>query len=571
MRQGEQHCQRRAPPLRPDVVASQEDDPESADDSKSRQRTASESHEVRPIIVALCVLLLCYLCVYPRLLNFMGYYYLRIGQPAAAKLAYQRILRIWPRLMDSNLAVLHAANIFMSRQAYWEARYAEAQAELSSLANALPDRASAHYHLNVEVSSAVYAWESETARPREELLGSAGADNATTLAALGETVRALAAEAEPYLLGALALRSATACEPAVDLERSCHNLGALLLDLGRYDDASMLLAYPHIEPRRPSSHAEPHLALPGLALPGSALPGSAPPGSASSGFSMLRTHRFPHLEAYLPDLLEGRDEFASSHEVGGVLAAASCAGLIAAAEDHAAAHGGWSRGRHQQYPTTDLPLSHLAASTPAVAAATAALHTAVLPAFQRAFPSLGGLGLFVDDAFVAKYGGSGGAQRSLAFHADGTPLSFICTLAAPTAGGGTLFRAAVSIDEVGRIHRGDSTAGHGSSTHGHSGGLTPPEGDCLVFAGGALLHGGLPVTAGVRYLLIGFVGVGRGAAASKGEYDAYRERWSAAKRADAGLHAAHDAGEEEAKLQSSRGRANASAANVFQYVMQASI
>ena len=51
------------------------------------------------------------------------------------------------------------------------------------------------------------------------------------------------------------------------------------------------------------------------------------------------------------------------------------------------------------------------------------------------------------------------------------------------------------------------------------------------------------MTAGVRYLLIGFVGVGRGVGGGAGKssrYDAYRDRWADAKRADARLHEAHD-------------------------------
>ena len=51
------------------------------------------------------------------------------------------------------------------------------------------------------------------------------------------------------------------------------------------------------------------------------------------------------------------------------------------------------------------------------------------------------------------------------------------------------------------------------------------------------------MTDGVRYLLIGFVGVGRGGGASKSRYEAYRDAWASAKRADARLHSEHDKAE----------------------------
>ena len=80
-------------------------------------------------------------------------------------------------------------------------------------------------------------------------------------------------------------------------------------------------------------------------------------------------------------------EFAMAAEIGGVLAVETCMAVVAVAEEHAAEHGGWSTGRHQQYPTTDLPLSHLdAAKHASVAAVSRALRDALLPAFAHAFP-----------------------------------------------------------------------------------------------------------------------------------------------------------------------------------------
>ena len=524
MRQAE-NCQRRWPNA--EAFTPVEDDDDHDPESKLKKSPASEGVvdvcELKVIMALIGCLALCYILLVPKMSEFMAGLYLRTGQPAAALAAYERVLSVRPRLYDVDDALLHAANLLMARQAFWEARHADAHSRLSRLTDALPDRADAHFHLNVEVSTDVFSWDAITLEAREEL---ARADNATALSALGGLVRDFAAEAEPSLQAALALAASPACSIAVDVGRSCHNLGVLLFDLGRHEDAARLLAYPHVAP-----------------LPAA---GSSPSSSSLGSSLGLTRHRIAHLEEFLP---VGAAEFASSFEVANVLSQEACTALIAAAEAHAASHDGWSRGRHQQYPTTDLPLSHLDASTPAVAAALSGLRTGVLPAFGHAYPSLSRLAVYVDDAFVAKYADdTGNAQPGLAFHGDGTPLSFICTLQPPAGGGGTVFRAALPLSEVGRIHRSDSTAGYGSVLPAV---VAPRAGDCLIFAGGALLHGGVPVTAGVRYLLIGFVGVGRGAgvgAADAAEsethqrrYDAYREHWVAAKRADAGLHAAHEA------------------------------
>ena len=477
---------------------------------------------MRPLVSALLVLsLLGYVFIFPKFYTNIGFFYLRTGQPASALAAYEKCLRVWPRIYDVDEIVLHAAKLAIARQSYWEARLADAQARFESLAESLSDRADNHHHLNVYVSSLVYNWEVSTAEVREAL--ASREDNATALTALGEMVRGFSVEAEPRVMAALALRDATpACEPTVDVEQSCHSLGALLFDLGRYHVASRFLRYPYFEGSSAS------------------LPAPTPPTA------QLALHRFPHLDPYLP---VGRRDMAQAATVAAVLSADACQGLVQAAEAHASANGGWSRARHDGYPTTDLPLSHLDHSKPAVDGAVRSVRDALLPAYAAAFPSLSELGLYVDDAFVAKYGELGGAQKGLSFHSDGTPLSFICTLALPSAGGGTLFRAAVPLGEVGHIHSGDSSTVHGDKSSAgqraeadaaSTAALVPGKGDCLLFAGGALLHGGVPVTAGVRYLLVGFVGVGRGGGANKSSYEAYRDSWVSAKRADRRLHDEHE-------------------------------
>ena len=85
------------------------------------------------------------------------------------------------------------------------------------------------------------------------------------------------------------------------------------------------------------------------------------------------------------------------------------------------------------------------------------------------------------DLFVARYVADG--QRALEEHEDGSPWSFVVSLNDRFEGGGTQF---VELE--------------GAPT------LRPAPGYALMFAG-RNRHRGVPVTAGVRYVLAGFLGL----------------------------------------------------------------
>ena len=159
----------------------------------------------------------------------------------------------------------------------------------------------------------------------------------------------------------------------------------------------------------------------------------------------------------------------------GALPAELCVELIAAAEAHARGHGGWTCERHRHHPTEDLPFAWLKPG-PAHAAARArldALYAAVARAEKRRFRRVREL-----DVFVVRY--APGAQPSLEEHADRGHLSFNVLLSAPDdfEGGGTSFRGL----ELGGVGQGDA----------------------LVHAA-RLAHAGEAVTAGTRYILVGFL------------------------------------------------------------------
>ena len=138
----------------------------------------------------------------------------------------------------------------------------------------------------------------------------------------------------------------------------------------------------------------------------------------------------------------------------------------------------WTTKRHRSYPTTDQELYLLARLD---AAFTRELRASVLPAFASAF-GVNATHLSVLDLFIVRYRAN--AQAALTRHADTSCLSFIVQLneLREFKGGGTLFD-------------------HASAP------IHAPPGSALLFAG-QNLHQAVRVTAGERFILAGFIGVG---------------------------------------------------------------
>ena len=166
-----------------------------------------------------------------------------------------------------------------------------------------------------------------------------------------------------------------------------------------------------------------------------------------------------------------------------VFSGVECARIVRAVDDAAARRGGWDKDRHGRYPTTDMPVGEVSDVEPLIRER---LFTRVLRPLAPHYLPLPLLPEHLEfrDLFFVKYSAAvAGAQRDLAMHTDGSIFSFNVLLNPPTAfeGGGTVFEA------TGRVVQ---PRAHGSAL-GHS---------------GQVRHGGAPITAGERYLLVGFVG-----------------------------------------------------------------
>ena len=201
-----------------------------------------------------------------------------------------------------------------------------------------------------------------------------------------------------------------------------------------------------------------------------------------------------------------------AHSTVPLVDANACDNIIMECEAFARNSGGWTTRRHENYPTTDVPIFKLPGTIkwfkekllPEIA------FPFIAKAFEYSFPdnlvgvgsdgekvpsavSLG-MGLRVVDAFIVKYNATAG-QRELKSHRDGSVFSFNIALneVSEYSGGGTSFRMLQS-------------SGSDSLLGDKSGSITSKKGHILAHSS-ALMHGGHPISKGVRYLLVAFVSV----------------------------------------------------------------
>ena len=159
------------------------------------------------------------------------------------------------------------------------------------------------------------------------------------------------------------------------------------------------------------------------------------------------------------------------------------------------AQDGWTESRHRAFATNDVPARSVTAVADWVHAALRARVLGALEARHATGPLSFRDLFFVRYSHTAAASGVRGAQKGLEAHRDGSPISFNVLLnsADDFDGGGTFFeedrdddapdaQTALPRRTVRRIARGD----------------------CLVHSG-KQRHGGVPVTRGERFLLVGFI------------------------------------------------------------------
>lgn len=164
----------------------------------------------------------------------------------------------------------------------------------------------------------------------------------------------------------------------------------------------------------------------------------------------------------------------------------TCAELVAAAERHAAAVGGWVSTRHDEpYATYDFEVSEVPEVRDVVVPL---IRATMLPTVASLFEGVGD-SMCLRELFLVKYDAGADGKAELALHRDGYLLTFSVLLNDEFSGGGTRLETLGTNVCPERV------------------------GDAFLHSG-RMLHGGAPITRGTRYILVGFVEVGSPAAAT---------------------------------------------------------
>ena len=153
-----------------------------------------------------------------------------------------------------------------------------------------------------------------------------------------------------------------------------------------------------------------------------------------------------------------------------------CTWIINECEKYAEKNGGWTRKRHSNYPTTDLPVENVTAISGFVFGSLKIISEKI----KCSYGLTDEIKLDYNDLFIVKY--EDVAQNFLEIHKDGSFLSFNILLSncADFEGGGTYF-------DDGLIMKGE-------------------QGDLIIHSS-KINHSGVPITKGTRYLLVGFVNI----------------------------------------------------------------
>lgn len=156
-----------------------------------------------------------------------------------------------------------------------------------------------------------------------------------------------------------------------------------------------------------------------------------------------------------------------------------CKWIIDETEHHSIKNGGWTKKRHKNYPTTDIPVISIPLlSTPLLNYCN--IH--ILPLISKHY-KMNFYFLNIADLFVVKYDVNG--QDHLDWHRDGSIISFNILLNDDFTEGGTAIehKTESGIKEI--IY-------------------TSNKGDLFIHPG-KLRHCGRRITSGTRYIIVGFV------------------------------------------------------------------
>ncbi|KAG7369572.1 hypothetical protein IV203_027318 [Nitzschia inconspicua] len=200
----------------------------------------------------------------------------------------------------------------------------------------------------------------------------------------------------------------------------------------------------------------------------------------------IPTHDPSKIPSYmaLPSSISCQSNSQSVFMASNVVDEKTCQHLIQIALDHAATAGGWTTNRHYAVPTQDLPVHKVPKLSEWFQKW---MFSTLFPLLCRQFGQANkrneedslDVRFYVHDAFLVRYEATS-SNNFLPLHYDESTHSCVVALNDEFDGGGTYV---YDLDEI----------------------VTPPTGGMVSFRGNKTLHGGSPVTSGIRYILAIFL------------------------------------------------------------------
>jgi len=170
------------------------------------------------------------------------------------------------------------------------------------------------------------------------------------------------------------------------------------------------------------------------------------------------------------------NRFSQRNRIKNFLSNTQCNMIISDAENIASKIG-WTTKRHNNYPTTDLPLDALSQHIKTIILTRI---EDIIIEYKELYEITDDFKFNIQDIFVVKYLPQEKGQNLLGMHCDQTILSFQIGLNdnSEYEGGGTLYCDGLTV----RLNKGE-----------------------LIIQSGYVNHSGKSITKGVRYLLVGFI------------------------------------------------------------------
>jgi len=153
-----------------------------------------------------------------------------------------------------------------------------------------------------------------------------------------------------------------------------------------------------------------------------------------------------------------------------------CRWIINECEKHAENNNGWTKKRHDNYPTTDLPVESVISISGFIFESLKNITEQI----KKSYGLHDEITIDFRDLFIVKY--KDDEQNFLEIHQDGSFLSFNILLS-------------------------DSRDFEGGGTYFDDGLIMKSEQGDLIIHSSKIKHSGLPITKGTRYLLVGFLNI----------------------------------------------------------------